>query len=174
MDTATTVSYQSRICVWPVIAGIMLTLASMFFFMSLAAALGIWTYRPEELPMLGPKFWTVASLAWTASVFLGTFLAAMSTRSKEFKDGLLNAITTWAGSYLLFGGIALSIVESNLNALLGAPTVGLFWHGFLGDVMALCGGVSGGLLGTYVERRTFQFQFGGEEAGFFENAPTRY
>jgi hypothetical protein len=149
-------SIGSRINVVSVVAGVMLTLAIMFFSMSLAAALGFWSYRPDELPLLGPKFWTVASIAWTVSVFVGSVWATMSSRSTEMKNGVLNAVTAWAGSYLLFGGIALTIADSNLRTLLGSPTIGLFWHGFIGDAIALIAGIVGGVLGTYAERGTLR------------------
>jgi hypothetical protein len=143
---------ESRINVVSVVAGVLVTLATMFFMMSLAAALGFWSYQEDEIPLLGPQFWAVASIAWTVSVFLGACLSAVSSRSRELKNGILNSITTWAGSYLLFGGIALSIADSNLRTLLGAPTVSQFWHGFIGDSIALGAGVLGGILGTYLER----------------------
>lgn len=143
---------ESRVHVAPVLAGILITLASMFFCMSLAAALGYWSYEPASLPELGPEFWKIASMAWMLSVFVGTMVASIASRSKEIKDGLLNALTAWAGSYLLFGGIALSIVQSNLNTLLGSPSIGLFWHGFVGDALALGTGLVGGIVGTWIER----------------------
>jgi hypothetical protein len=142
----------SRINAVAVIAGIVLTLATMFFCMSLAAALGYWSYRTDEIPLLGSQFWVVTSVAWTISVFVGTLCAALISRSLNMKDGVLNALTTWAGSYLLFGGITLTIADSNLRTLIGAPTVGLFWHGFIGDAIALIVGIGGGVLGTLWER----------------------
>ncbi|GIL18072.1 MAG: hypothetical protein BroJett040_18230 [Oligoflexia bacterium] len=143
---------SSRISVVSVVAGSMVTLAVMFLFMSLAAALGFWSYNPEELSMLGPRFWTLTSIAWTFSVLAGSCVSAIASRSREMKNGILNSITAWAGSYLLFGGIALTMADSNLHALLDSPTVGLFWHGFLGDFFALVAGILGGVLGVFFER----------------------
>lgn len=162
---------KSRINAVSAIAGIILTLAIMFFCMSLAAALGYWSYQRDEMQELGPKFWTIASEAWVFSVFCGSFVATLSARATSMKDGLLNAVAAWAASYLLFGGIALSIVESNFNALLGAPTVGLFWHGFFGDAFALCGGLAGGVVGVIVERGGFHRESFQSENSRLEEAP---
>lgn len=153
------ISTDSRISVLSVLSGILLILAFMFFFMSFAAALGFWTYRPDELPVLGPAFWMVAAVAWALSVFFGSFLTVVASRAKQVKDGILNAMTAWAGSYLLFGGIALSIADTNLRALLGSPTIGLFWQGFISDAAALGLGVVGGILGTYFERGSLNWHF---------------
>jgi hypothetical protein len=162
---------KSRINAVSAIAGVILTLAIMFFCMSLAAALGYWSYQRDEMQELGPKFWTIASEAWALSVFCGSFVATLSARATSMKDGLLNAVTTWAASYLLFGGIALSIVQSNFNALLGAPTVGLFWHGFFGDAFALCGGLAGGVIGVLLERGSLYHKSLQNENSRLEEAP---
>lgn len=143
----------SRINLLSVLAGILVTLASMFFFMSLAAALGFWSYQINELPSLGPQFWKVASIAWIFSVFLGTLLTAIAARTRTIKNGIINSITTWAGSYLLFGGMALSIAESNLQSYFSSTMIGLFWSGFIGDALALSAGLLGGFLGTKFEQK---------------------
>jgi hypothetical protein len=164
----------SRVCIASVLSGVVLTLASMFFCMSLAAALGYWSYQPEGLPELGPQFWKIASVAWMFSVFVGTLSASIACRSKEMKDGLLNAAVTWAGSYLLFGGIALSIVQTNLNAMLGTPTIGLFWHGFVGDALALVSGLVGGVVGCWIERGSIFKSFQMEDSEIFDGVPTHF
>lgn len=142
----------NRINFVSVIAGIVLTLASMSFWMSLAAALDFWSYRLDELPFLGQSFWILASTAWVVSVFIGSLLTTLASRSTEMKNGILNSITAWAGSYLLFGGIALIIADSNLRNFSGAETVGIFWYGFIGDALSLLSGIAGGVVGTYLER----------------------
>jgi hypothetical protein len=145
---------KSRISPFPIIAGIMLTLASMYLFMSFAAAMGVWSYQFYEIPLLGPKFWTVASISWTTSVFIGALVSVLASGSRDMRNGILNALTTWSGGYLLFGGIALTMADTNLSDLLGLPVVGLFWHGFLGDAAALAAGVLGGVLGVLYERQS--------------------
>jgi hypothetical protein len=39
-----------------------------------------------------------------------------------------------------------------LQASLGTPPVGIFWHGFIGDAFSLLAGVAGGIIATYFER----------------------
>ncbi len=139
-----------------VVAGITITQASMFLFVSLMAALGFWTYRPEELATIDSEFGVVSSVGWSLSAGLGAWCASVMARSQNLKESLSNAITSWAGSYLLFGGIALTIADSNLKNLLGEPTIGFFWHGFAGDLAALLASVAGGVLANHFEQKNFK------------------
>ena len=162
---------MGRISPLSIIAGVMLTLASMFLCMSLAAAFGFWNFQPAEIPMARPNFWVVASISWTFSVSFGTFLTVVASRTKEMKSGMVNALTTWAGAYLLFGGIALTIADTTLRSFLGYPPVGIFWHGFIGDAAALLAGILGGAVGVYFERGAFKIhKVNKEKRSFSRNA----
>lgn len=135
-----------------VVAGVVMTLATLFMFMGMAAGLGVWTYSSEELALLGSRFWWISSFCWALSVLVGSTWAVMSSATKTAKDALFNSVTSWAGSYLVFGGIAFSMADSNYRVLLTADlTQRMFWHGFLGDFFALIAGVAAAPLGTFLK-----------------------
>lgn len=135
-----------------IVAGILVTLASMFALMSLAAALGIWSYQINDGAFQGSKLWTAASISWSLSVLFGSLMTVFSADIRNFKSGILSALTCWAGSYLLFGGLTQAIADSAFNI----SGTGLLWNGFLGDISALIIGISGGILGVHIERRNFK------------------
>jgi hypothetical protein len=143
---------KSRVNVVAAIAGILVTLAIAFLLMSLTTAMGYWSYQPDEMAMLDSTSWTIASFVWTISVFIGAWITVMMAGSKNAKSGILNALTAWAGSYILFGGITMNIVESNARSFFGAAQIGLNWHGFLGDAAALAAAIVAGAFAVRFER----------------------
>lgn len=150
--------FKSRISLFSVAAGAVLTLALMFMLMSLAAALGFWNYRPDDLPIPEKQFWTIASLAWTTSVFLGSIFVVILASSQQMKDGIVNAIATWAVSYLFFGGVSLAAANMHRNALSiwAIPEASIYWQCFAGDAAAFFLAIAGAVLGTYIERGYFR------------------
>ncbi len=143
---------ENRIQLVSVISGFLVTLAFLFFSMSLSAAFGYWSYKPEQDVMVNNQFWNVASVGWIVSVFLGCFVSATAAKPVEFRNGILNALTTWAASCLFFGGISMRIADPNLQAFLLTPTRVLFWHGFISDAAALGVAIFAAILAVYIER----------------------
>lgn len=143
--------FTDRIKPISVLAGILLILALNLFLMSFAAAMGFWSTDATEIPELSRPFWLMAGLAWVVSVFLGSILTVMAARIREVKGAVLNSLAAWAGAYIVFGGIALSMAESTVEVLFNIRPQGLFWQGFLSDAIALSAAVGGGWLGAVLE-----------------------
>lgn len=160
---------NSRISLFSVAAGAVLTLALMFMLMSLAAALGFWNYRPDDLPVPERQFWTVASLAWMTSVFVGSIFVAVVARSQQMKDGIINAIAVWAASYLFFGGVSLAAANMHRNSLSiwAIPETSIYWQCFVGDAAAFFLAVAGAVVGTAFERGYFRIKKKTEEKKYY-------
>ncbi|MEZ0392509.1 MAG: hypothetical protein ACAH59_09850 [Pseudobdellovibrionaceae bacterium] len=147
---------KSRIRVLAVIGGVFITLATLFFFMSLGAALGFWSYRMDESMLEDTKFWALAAATWSLSVLVGTLFTVVAAGTTTYKDALINSLTTWAASYLLFGGVAVSIADTTSSSVFGPLlSASLFWNGFAGDASALILTIVGSYFGVLIERRSF-------------------
>lgn len=130
---------EGRLVLSSVLGGIAVTLASMFFFMSFAAALGIWSFRLDEIAVLTNSFWVFAAVAWTASASLGAYICVLTLHSARPGTCLLNAFVMWAASYIVFGGMTLTIAQTSAQNMLVPPTQFLIGTGFVGDASALLG-----------------------------------
>lgn len=128
----------------PVAAGVLVTLAALFLSMSFVAAIGLWRFRPEEVSQLGSDFWFAATVAWIGSAFAGSFVAAYASRSDKVSDSILNSLIAWSASYLLFGGIVVSRVNSQI--------IENFWPGLFGDVLSLMASVGAGIWAFSISR----------------------
>ncbi len=144
--------FTDRIKPVSVLAGILIILAINLFLMSFAAALGFWSFEAADIPELSRPFWLMAGFSWTVSVMIGSIVTVMAARVTNIKDAILNSLAAWAGSYIVFGGIALSIAESTVDVLFNYRPPGLFWQGFLSDAIALGATFAGAWLGVAFER----------------------
>ena len=147
----TQVDLSSRISARAVLTGVFSTFAFMMLFLSLIAAFGIWDLRLSELTASGPLFWILASASWVASLFLGSLIATSSSRAQTTRDGVLNAIATWAGSCLMFGFVIEWLAPTMLQMLLIDATTQFFLLGFVADVVGLGVGILGGVMGARFE-----------------------
>ena len=145
---------SSRISVRAVAAGSMVALSFMFLSLSLIAALGIWNYNLNELSNVGTSFWISTTIAWSISLYLGGFVASLSTRPQNTTEGALNAIAACCASYLLFGTGFLFFAPTALESLLMSATPQFFLRAFLGDALAFIVGVYGGVVGVHFENRS--------------------
>src|SRR5687767_4532722 len=105
--------FQSRVSLPGIAAGIVVALSCNTLLLSFLVALGIWSYRPEDLPMLGQTFWAVSAGIWILSIFLGAFVGSLISGAMSRGNLTLGAVITWAGSYILFGGLLPSMAEVN-------------------------------------------------------------
>lgn len=134
---ASSTHHHLRVSFRATLAGVIVTLASMYFWMSFAAVMGFWSFRFEEIPTLGGGFWSIAAFSWVISVAMGTFTTVLSTHARSHLDGLIQALVTWSGAYLLFGGLLVSVVEATIGAVLFTSPESLMRIGFLGDALSL-------------------------------------
>ena len=141
---------EGRIVLSSVLGGIAVTLASMFFLMSFAAALGIWSFRLDEIAALTNSFWIYSAVAWTASASLGAYICVLTMNSPRPGTCLLNAFVMWAASYLVFGGMTLTIAQTMAQNILLQPTQFLIGTGFVGDASAVIGALLFGRLALWV------------------------
>lgn len=162
---------ESRIVLSSVLSGIAVTLASMFFFMSFAAALGIWSFRLDEIAALTNSFWILSAVAWTASASFGAYITVLTMNSVRTGTCLLNAFVMWAASYLVFGGMTLTIAQTMSQNMLLQPTQFLIGTGFVGDASAVLGALLFGRLALWVRtpetaKRRFFFASSSTDRGF--------
>lgn len=162
---------EGRIVLSSVLGGIVVTLASMFFFMSFAAALGIWSFRLDEIAALTNSFWIFSAVAWTASASLGAYICVLTMNSTRTSTCLLNTFVMWAASYIVFGGMTLTIAQTMAQNMFVQPTQFLIGTGFVGDASALIGTLLFGRLALWVRnpeptKRRFIFTSSSSERGW--------
>lgn len=148
MDYAQT-DFPSRISARAVTAGVLMVFALMALFMSLAAAFNLWTYSfAEYASQNAGNLWTWTFVAWIISVFFGSYVAAVASRSSGSRDGYLHGATVWAAS-TVFGCTFLAFAIGSFGTLSYAP-----WGAFIGNVLALVAGFFGGVSGIRLGKRS--------------------
>jgi hypothetical protein len=130
---------------------------------SLVAALGIWNFNLNELVNATSAFWISMTIAWTVSMYLAGFIAALSSRSHYTVEGMLNALAACSGTYLLFGMFFLLFAPSALDTLLSSANPQFYLRIFLGDILAFAVGIYGGVVGAHFEQRSMESFKGGKK-----------
>jgi hypothetical protein len=147
----TNIDFPSRISVRAITAGILTTFAATILLMTLAAGLGLWSYRIEEVPNLGAGFWVFFFVAWTVSLGVGAFVSSVAGRSSTRVDGLLYGGVTWAGACVL-GCLTMAVGTGRFfNFTAGQTMPGMFWLIFFGDAIALIVALWFGAKGVHVQ-----------------------
>lgn len=137
---------RCRVSTRAVITGVLLSLAVMGLLMSLAAALGVWTFSFEEFATPDSEnIWTAALISWVISMFVGAYMSSMSGRSITSGDGILHGLTTWAASTVV-SYIFIVLAFGSFLLLSFAP-----WSAFLSGAVALAMSILGGVLGARSE-----------------------
>lgn len=139
------IDFSSRLSVRAITAGIVVTYALMILVMSLAAGLGLWTYQLRELPNLGTGFWAFAFASWIGTIYLGSYVAVLASRSATRRDGILNGVVTWAGACVIGCGLLGVASEGAFSSLRGQSS---FWAAFCTGLLALGASVLAGTLAS--------------------------
>lgn len=155
---------QSRISLPGVASGIAIALSCNTLFLSFLVALGIWSYKPADLPTLSQGFWLTSSAIWIVSVFVGVLVGSLVSGALSRGSLTLSALVIWAGSYIFFGGLLPSMAEVNTMSFEQISHKYL-WLGFAGDFFSAIAAVLAAFLAyrihfpaTSVERRPFAFE----------------
>lgn len=149
---------QGRLSFLAALGGFLVLAAFLNLFMSLAAGLGLWTYRMPEAVMTYQNFWTVASFVWVGSVGIGCYIAALAAPSTRVLSGILNALTTWACAFIFIGGVSIRMADPSNYAFEGGPSTGIFWQGFLADAAGFLVAILAGILGTLTKKVKFRVE----------------
>lgn len=145
--------FSSRIGVRAVSAGVLVSMTTMVLLLSLVAALGLFNFYLDEMASAGASFWLCIAVAWMVSTFAGGFVAALACRPQSRTEGLLNAIVSNCGFYLLFGLVALFLTPRIVISLFSMATPQLFLRGFLVDLIGFILGAYGGIFAVNVDKR---------------------
>lgn len=128
--------FQSKVSLPGIAVGIVITLSCNTLLLSLMAAMGLWSYKPADLPHLGPGFWGVSASVWILSLMSGVFIGSLVSGRTSRQNMVLSAISIWAGSYIIFGGLLPTIAEINTISFMQLPQ-SFLWIGFAGDFLSL-------------------------------------
>ncbi len=135
-----------RIELFAIIAGFLISLASLYLSTSLAAAFGHWPFRLDEGGSLYEIFWTVAAVVWFLSLTIGCFVTMLVAQSRSLLNGVLNSALCWSCSFLFFGGISVRIAALSPARAASESDWFIFWHGFVPDVAGLFVAILVGIL----------------------------
>lgn len=159
------IDLASRVGVRSVGAGVLVAITSQIVLMLLGTAIGLSsleeTAEGPERARTGLLLWMLLSVVVT--MFLGGWVATITSRSPERRDGLLHGLVTWAAASLiglfLVGGVLREMVGGALSFVsfseLARPrtedlAVG-FWGLFATLVVSLIAALLGGLAGSRSE-----------------------
>jgi hypothetical protein len=154
-----------RLHVWPVIAGVVVSLAVGGCLLAVGGAIGVTAARPSESLLRGLSIgflaWTLATL-FTAAL-LGAWVTGLFARTPTVRDGMLHGLVVWAVLMVLSTSILANVVQtaivraggtrlansSSLPAILGA------WGVVAAMLLPLGGALVGGWAGARREVRHF-------------------
>lgn len=144
--------FSSRIGTRAVGAGVLVSFTSMALLLSLVAALGLFNFYLDEMALAGPSFWIAVAFAWAFSMFAGGFIAALACRPQTRTEGVLNALTSNCGFYLLFGLVSLFLAPRVIISLFTMATPQLFLRGFIVNIICFLLGTYGGIVAVNFEK----------------------
>lgn len=136
--STTRINFPSRLSSRAIIAGVGSTFALMILSLALAGGLGLWSFDITELPTSGPVFWVWVLSSWVVSIYISSYVAAISSRSTTGRDGRLHGFLTWA--FACVTGCALIVYYG--GALMPSPM--LTFGAFIADLIALGGAIIAG------------------------------
>jgi hypothetical protein len=143
-EPTTRIDLASRISARGAITGVAVALMASFALMCLGGGLGVWKVAAGVRPgQINTGFWVCMIIAWAVGVYAGGFVAAMTARSIERRDGLLHGTAVWAG-FCLVG-------YSTLRIAIGSMSIALYWALFAATCLALLSALFGGLQGARSE-----------------------
>ncbi len=122
-----------------ILSGILVSLACLFLTMSFAVALGLWNFQMEDLALVGWPFWITAFFAWIASTSIGSMVAVLGSQARERTSVLMHAFVSWAGAFMLFGGMVVNISDLFFVVSLPVEVKTLMWAAFFADALSLVG-----------------------------------
>lgn len=134
------------------LGGIIVTLSCMYFLMSFAAILGFWSFHFEEIPTLGVPFWSITSAAWIFSACLGALISVLISKTHSVMNGIIQALISWGGAYLIFGGLTVAVADSSMMDMVFPMSQVLMKIGFFGDALALFGALASSWFAVQIQR----------------------
>jgi hypothetical protein len=141
--------FSRRLSARGVVTGVLVNLAILILFLSLAGALGFWELRLSELPDLISDFWFLGVIGWVISTGVGSYTASVASHSTTLRDGILHGVVTWAASCVAMAFVLVRLIENvgsidlqNSYALLGA---------FVGNLFSLGTAIFGAVAGARSE-----------------------
>jgi hypothetical protein len=162
------IDFASRISARAVVIGAAVALAALNLLMEVGAALGLFAFGSgpravldaEVLRQGGAGLVVWAALSWIAAVFTGAFVATLSARATQARDGLLHGVATWAVVCVTAGVLTWAWFMAAIPLGLASPDVAgvmtgraVLWSSVLAEVLAVAGALGGGFLGARSERR---------------------
>jgi hypothetical protein len=144
--------FSSRIGLRAVGAGVLVSFTCMVLLLSLIAALGMFNFYLDEMAGAGPSFWISVSVAWAISLFAGGFVSSLACRPQTKTEGILNALASNCGFFLMFGVVALFLAPRVIVSLFTMATPQLFLRGFIVDVICFIVGAYGGIFAVQFEK----------------------
>lgn len=145
--------FSSRLSLRAFGAGILVSFTCMILGLSLIAALGLFNFYLDEMAAAGPAFWISVSIAWAISMFAGGFFSSLACRPKTKTEGVLNALASNCGFFLLFGLVSLFLAPRVIVSLFTMASPQLFLRGFIVDVICFIVGAYGGIMAIHFEKR---------------------
>lgn len=144
----------SRIDLRSVLVAILTISALMLLSMSLIAALGHWNFRLRELGQLKMPFWYLSCIAWSVSLFVGSFIAASGAKSKSTSDGIYNALAASSGAIILLVVAILIFTPEALMSLIGNADQLLYFKIFTVAITGIGFGIIAGISGARFEKNS--------------------
>lgn len=128
-------------------AGAISTFALMTLFLMLAGGLGLWNFDFLEVYLMGPAFWTFASVAWLLSLYAGSFVSSSLEQSLTEREGGVHGFLVWSVVVVL-GYFMVSYMEGNifyaLSQSVASPILlGMFICNLVAMGISIMGGMNG-------------------------------
>jgi hypothetical protein len=162
------IDFPSRISARAVIVGAAVSLAALNLLLGLGAAVGLVptgsgprsVLDAEVLRQGGAGLVVWSALSWISAVFAGAYVATLSARSTEARDGFLHGVATWAAVCVTAGVLTWAWFMAAIPLGLASPDLagvmtgtGVLWSYVLAEMLAVAGALGGGYLGARSERR---------------------
>ena len=153
---------RARVRAGAVVGGAVVELVTIGLLLMLAGGLGLWpmgSLDSAKMTEISAGFAVFAGAAWIAAAFLGGYIAAVSSRATDRRDGALHGLMSWAiacatGAVLVctwfMAALAVDLVNIDLASAMSGRIMIAF---FIGDLLALTAALAGGVVGARAEAR---------------------
>lgn len=138
----------------PILSGTAISIAVMVMIMSTSGEWRSETGLLAPSPDFSPFFWiATTTFAWAFSLSVGSGLTVFMARPATRLQAAVYAVTVWAISYLIVGGMVLTMVRPLPALGLEGEIPRMIWGGFFGDLIGLVCAVATALAATAIRRR---------------------
>lgn len=144
---------SNRISLRAVASGALVTFSLMLLLGAIGGSFRLWHFDIEEITRLGTDFWIFAGVAWTASVFCGSFVSSAVGRVSHLREGMLCGLVTWASvSVVTYGWLTVIPGSHWLSRLMSGSQTPVFAI-IIGNIVSLAAAIYGGRKGAVSEAR---------------------